>query len=74
MIVNNFNICKLDKYHKLKKYLLRENCRFLRPGKGDHEIWITKDNRRISIPKHNIYKRNTIRQITKLVEGTWIYR
>ncbi|XMB66256.1 type II toxin-antitoxin system HicA family toxin [Mycoplasmatota bacterium zrk1] len=64
----------IDKFSKLKRWLLDSNCEFVRNGKGTHQIWRTKDGRKICIPHHNIYKRNTLRQIIKQVEGTWNYR
>ena len=35
---------------ELRKELEARGCRFLRQGKGSHEIWINKEGKRTSIP------------------------
>jgi hypothetical protein len=35
---------------QLKKYLAEAGCYFLRPGKGDHEIWFSPiSNRQVTV-------------------------
>lgn len=37
---------------RVKKLLKKAGCRFVRQGKGDHEIWERPDGRRFMIDTH----------------------
>ncbi len=35
---------------ELRKTLESQGCRFLRQGKGSHEVWINRGGKKISVP------------------------
>jgi len=50
---------------RLKDFLRSRNCRFERPGKGDHEIWYSPINGRKFPVDNNIRSRHTANAIVK---------
>ncbi|MCP4663604.1 MAG: type II toxin-antitoxin system HicA family toxin [bacterium] len=49
----------------LKKLLLKKGCRFVRQGKGDHEIWFSPINNRHFVVDHAIKSRHTANAVLK---------
>ncbi len=55
----------MNDFGKPVRLILTEaGCAFLRRGKGDHEIWTTRDGRRLVVPVH-IKSRHTANGILK---------
>ncbi|MBE3603741.1 type II toxin-antitoxin system HicA family toxin [bacterium] len=50
---------------RVKEILRNHNCRFDRPGKGDHEIWNSPINGRKFPVDHSIKSRHTANGILK---------
>lgn len=48
----------------LKKILRKAGCRFDRPGKGDHEIWINQAGKRFVVDS-DIKSRHTANEVLK---------
>jgi len=44
---------------KLKKLLREQGCYFVRPGKGDHEIWFSPHSQRYFVVDSAIKSRHT---------------
>lgn len=55
----------IEGFGKQTRDLLRKaGCTFLRHGKGDHDIWVTPDGKRITVPV-KLTKRHTANGILK---------
>jgi hypothetical protein len=50
---------------QVKKLLLAQGCRFVRPGKGDHEIWFSPITGRGFVVDGEIRSRHTANGILK---------
>lgn len=50
---------------KLKKILTAANCSFVRPGKGDHEIWFSPITNRNFVVDSAIKSRHTANAVLK---------
>jgi hypothetical protein len=50
---------------KVKKILREHSCYFIRPGKGDHEIWYSPIAKRSFPIDHKILSRHTANGILK---------
>ncbi len=49
----------------LKDLLLAAGCRFVRPGKGDHEIWYSPITKRHFTLDHGVKSRHTANETLK---------
>jgi predicted RNA binding protein YcfA (HicA-like mRNA interferase family) len=49
---------------RVRDKLSEAGCTFLRHGKGDHDIWTTRDGRPFTVPAH-IDSRHTANKILK---------
>jgi len=50
-------------YYTLLTQLLKDNkCRFVRSGKGSHEVWETQAGKVLIVP-HNCYSRHTANKV-----------
>lgn len=49
---------------KLKKKLSLAGCQYYGPGKGDHDVWITPEGRKITVDA-NIKSRHTANEVLK---------
>lgn len=49
---------------KLKKRLQEADCHYVRPGKGDHETWVTPDGKYFSVD-NDIKSRHTANETLK---------
>ncbi|KEQ06227.1 type II toxin-antitoxin system HicA family toxin [Pseudorhizobium pelagicum] len=50
---------------ELKDLLLAAGCTFVRPGKGDHEIWYSPLTKRHFIVDHGVKSRHTANETLK---------
>lgn len=50
---------------QLRKLLAAHGCRFLRQGKGDHEIWLCPGGKRPIVVDNKIMSRTTARAVLK---------
>lgn len=56
-------------YQQVTKKLKKLGFEFYRTGKGDHEIWINRNNNlRTTIPHHREIREGTLRNILKQAE------
>ncbi len=54
------------RYRDLSGRLQETGCRFLRPGKGSHEIWQSREGQRFSVPRHpGDLRKGTLAKIIK---------
>lgn len=51
-------------YEPVTKLLRQHGWRYLRPGKGSHEIWCSANGRRMTVP-HNLQSRHTANGILR---------
>ena len=54
-----------DYSRRLKAMLREAGCRFVRPGKGDHEIWYSPITRRHFVVDAKIRSRHTANAVLK---------
>jgi hypothetical protein len=50
---------------KLKRVLRDADCRFVRPGRGDHEVWFSPISGRNFAVDHKILSRHTANAVLK---------
>jgi predicted RNA binding protein YcfA (HicA-like mRNA interferase family) len=41
-------------YPELVPLLAAAGCTLLRQGKGSHEVWVTRDGQRVSVPRNTL--------------------
>ncbi|MGH9507235.1 MAG: type II toxin-antitoxin system HicA family toxin [Terriglobales bacterium] len=50
---------------ELKRFLRQSGCTLVRPGRGDHEIWLSPVNGRKFVVDHKILSRHTANGVLK---------
>ncbi|MBY3198965.1 type II toxin-antitoxin system HicA family toxin [Rhizobium laguerreae] len=50
---------------ELKELLLKAGCEYVRPGKGDHEIWYSPISNRYFTVDHGVKSRHTANETLK---------